>query len=325
MQILRSIIILLVLEVFLFGCSSGNHPVVKSSDNRIDSDLISNEEERVSSTAQELPTLSDSLPDPVFHERRLWVFADYGITAFYKLHKRVPNSYDEYLESGFPLQIPNDYLTGKPYRLVDELDLSDPSGFTFETDGNESCKFNFVIINDKTEVRETRTFKFNERHWEPYKTGLFSKNKYNFDWAKKEYCIGAFYDLSFAFMEEFGKAPESLADLMTNTGTLIEAGWQWSPVDTSDSKVYFEFGIDTGKARIYQQHGCKGECKPMNINVQQLYPEDDVPGGREEVEGINLWSYKSDENVPSAICNMKKFISSDSFYDGYIEISAAQV
>jgi hypothetical protein len=315
------IITLTLLAAVISGCGSSDPQLVKNTDKGLDNEIISKVIERDASSIDEQRTLDDVLPDPVWHDRKLQVFANDGIEAFYRLYKRVPLSYEEYLNSGIPMLVPNDYITGKPYVKVNKIDLSDSTGFTFETDGIETCKFEFVIINDQTNEREIRTVSLGDSSWEDYKTGLFSKNNYDFDWVKREYCLISACILSIAYMEEFGKAPGSLAEMLENEGPLIEESWKWVPINKGSSTAYCEFGIDSEKARLYHKNGCVGNCKPLRIIIKQLY-SDQVPGGREEIDGINWWEYTSDDEIPPDVCNMNKFLSSDSFYDGYVQIMA---
>ena len=316
------IITLTLLAAFLSGCSSGNAQVVKNSDKKPDSEIAGEgiDPDSISKYAQQNEAYS--LPEPVWHERKLWIFAHDGIEAFYKINRRVPKSYEEYLDSGVPLLVPNDYITGKPYVKVDRINMSDSTGFTFETDGNETCKLEFVVNNDQTDEREIRSISVSESSWRDYKTSPHINDLYYSSRAKRDYFLMSFILFSISYVEEFGKAPATLAEMFENEGPLIEKSWKWVPYTFEKSTVYFEFGIDSEKTRLYFKNGRIGNAKPLKIRIKQLY-SNEVPGGRDDIEGVDWWEYTSEDEIPQDVCNMNKFLSSDSFYDGYVQIMAA--
>lgn len=316
-----SIILIFAIQT---GCSSGK-PVVKgpvySSTNNDSNNWQMIRKE--TSSIDETPSLDDLLPYPYYVDRGLWVFAMLGIDSFYRLNKRVPVSFDEYVESGMPMIMPNDYITGKPYRLSDKTDLNDTTGFSFISDGVDICQFDFVVNNDKTGKNEKHSFKCDEEYWRDYKImdgepGLLLKNNYDFDWVKREYCLNFFLEYSAIYMEKYKTVPKNLNDMFKNEGIPIEKGWRWMP-ESGKNMDYFEFGIDTEKARVYHIIGCKGKSE-MPIVIYQLY--DELIVNQEQVEGINIWEYKTNDVIPSEVIDKNMLISSDSFFDGYLEITS---
>lgn len=312
----KMIITLALLTAFISGCTNTNIQDLKSPNTESKREKTSKIIDHNLSSSDAEWTLDALIPpDPIWHHFKLHVFAQIGIESFYQFKRRVPASYEEYLDSGIPMLVPNDYITGKPYVKVDKIDMSDSTGFTFETDGNESCKLEFVIINVKTNVREIRTFNLGKSVWREYKTGgLAANKKHDFDSAKREFCVFSFMELTIAYIVEFGKPPDTLAEMFKNEGPLIEKGWKWIPDNTDDKTDYFEFGVDVVKARYYLKYGCIGNCEPLTIMISEL--NFDI--------SPRSWEYTSDDVIPPDVCNMNKFLSSDALYDGYVQIIAAR-
>ena len=269
-----------------------------------------------------------TVPD---HLMILHIFVDSGFDAFYRVYRRVPNSFDEYIQSGIPMLIPNDYISGQVYHIVDKIDFNDTSGFTFSSDGVDNCQLDFIVKNLETEEKEILSFKFDENNWRDYKIvenkpGILFKEKFDFDRAKRYYCISFFSRYSYIYAAKHnGEAPESLSQLFQGQGSLIEKGWQWVP-EPGQVRDYFEFGFDIDKDRLYHIQGSKYQKpgSPMSVIIHQLYGPDKEwqvkENGEIEVKGVDWWEFKTDE-VPTDIIEMKPYITSKSFYSGYEEIT----
>lgn len=256
---------------------------------------------------------------PPFEEHDLMALATFfvtGIDMFYDVHRRVPVDFEEYLESGIPMLIPNDYATGEPYYLVDELDMDDTRGFTFWSDGEDSCIFELVIYNIWTEENEVFTSDFDEDDWRDYKTvddvpGIRANTTIDFDNTKLNYSVIFFTDYSHFYAFKYGGAPSSLYQMLSGKGDPIEAGWQWEP----DEAYYFEFGINPDKQRYYTRQGC------CTLVVSYIYEE---PKDAEDyIQGVDEWFFFDPEEIPPSedIIVMDPYITSDSFYDGYLQLT----
>lgn len=270
------------------------------------------------------PSIEASFPFKWHDHLTFSNFTDHGINAFYALNKRVPKSFDEYISSGFPIMIPNDYVTGKPYHLVESVDLADTTGFTFWSDGVDQCRFEFAINNDDTGQNEIYTKSFTERNFSMYKTidgvpQILANSETYFDKVKREHCMWVFPSYAYIYMAKHsGGLPNSIAEMLKEEGTPLEAGWKWTPEFPGE---YFEFGIDTEKQRYYTIQGSKDmqADRGMAIAIQQMYNE--VRVNFERTKGVDIWSFRTDSPPPADIIEMNKYIASDSFYDGYLALT----
>jgi hypothetical protein len=246
------------------------------------------------------------------------IFTDNGINAFYALNKRVPKSFDEYISSGFPIMIPNDYVTNKPYHLVESVNVSDTTGFTFWSDGVDECRFEFAINNDDTGQNEIYTKSYTSHNFAEYKNGIMDHDYY-FDMVKREHCMRVFPAYAYIYMAKHsGGLPDNIAEMLKDEGIPLEAGWKWTPVFP---KEYFEFGIDTEKQRYYTIQGSKDMQADRGgaIVIQQMYNE--VRVNFERVKGVDEWSFRTVSPPPADVIEMNKYIASDSFYDGYLALT----
>jgi len=314
---------IIILLVFSCGCGAKKIPV-KESINISPPDSANGEiTQRAVTDKKDHPSFEELLGFPSYVDYRLMMFAFNGIESFYRLHKHVPSSLSEYYNSGFPLLIPVDYITGKTYHPVDTIDLNDSTGFTFWSDGIDSCRFDFVVYNENKGKKEIRTWECKDKEtWVDYKVvdgkpGLLMVNDYYFDWVKMEDCMEFFYYYGLIHMEKNKKAPENLAEMFKSEGTLIEAGWKWSPKENGELN-FFEFGWDLEKNRFYHITGCSIGCK-KNIMIYQAFDNEEQNDKR--IENVNAWELSMDQDIPTDIITLNKFISSDSFYDGYLEIT----
>jgi len=300
---------IIILLIFSCGCSAKKIPAKEPLNISPSYPPNSEMTQRAIENKTNPPTFEELFGFPAYADRRLMEFANREIELFYRLHKHVPSSLSEYYNSGIPLLIPVDYITGKTYHPVDTIDLNDSTGFTFWSDGIDSCRFDFVVYNENKGKKEIRTWKCNPR--------LLMVNDYYFDWVKMEECMQFFYCYGLIYMEKNKKAPENLAEMFKNEGTLIEAGWKWSPKENGELN-FFEFGWDLEKNRFYHITGCSIGCK-KNIMIYQAFDNEEQNDKR--IENVNAWEFSMDQDIPTDIITLNKFISSDSFYDGYLEIT----
>jgi len=271
-----------------------------------------------SSERPALPPVEDRLPYPWFVHNIFRAFTNIGMHSYYALNKHVPLSFEDYINSGIPLLIPKDYVSGKTYHLVDSIDINDTSGFTFTSDGIDTCTFEFVIKNNKTNSNQIHPFRFDSSDFLDFKSGMFSTTSYYFDQVKREHCVFFFTIYGYIYLDKHdGKAPESLVEMLKDEGEPIEAGWKWSPEPGSNE--YFEYGIDASKLRSYHiQIGPKTPSGEMAIAIQQMHKG--VRTGYKLVEGVDIWGFRSKDSVPPDVIELNKFISSDTFYEGYRQI-----
>ena len=85
-------VVLIMFVLFMAGCSSSKPVVRGSGTDAVKTDVPSENEERSALYDDGHPTLSELLPYPVFHHRKLFGFVECGIISFYALNKRVPES-----------------------------------------------------------------------------------------------------------------------------------------------------------------------------------------------------------------------------------------
>lgn len=335
-------IILFCFVLLLLGCGSGS-----SSNQPTDIVPVIPEDglDQREGTDEQGPSLGDDkYIIPYYAQQRLRFFGREGVVKFYALNRRVPVSFEEYIESGFPMIIPTDYVTGEPYHLTDELNLEDTTGFTFWSDGVDSCKFTFVINSMRTNENETMEVDLTG-YFDDYRIidgvpGIFAPNPDNppvdptrhFNKLKQDYCLhffGGYYNLVLNKYRALGKYPDeypsSLKDIFEGEGTLIKKGWEWTP-DPS-SKAFFEFGIDPPKMRCYQIWGCKRspEGKPCRILIHQIYGQEKriknlAEIDMEYVEGRDWWEFTTADDIPHDVLVRNKMVSSDSFIDAYYSI-----
>jgi len=239
-------------------------------------------------------------------------FTTLGIESYYSLYKHVPDSFENYIQSGIPLLIPNDYVSSKTYHLVDNIDINDTSGFTFTSDGIDTCSFEFVIRNKHINDNEIHAIKYGPINWMDFKDGGFLSGTQYFDKAKREFCLVFFTDYGYIFLDKYGRAPENIVEMLKNEGQPIEAGWKWNP----QPGEYFEYGIDTSKLRSYHiQRSRKSRPGKAAVVIYQMHS--DIWLNHEPQMGVDTWRFSSIDQVPSDVAEPRKFISSDSFYDGY--------
>lgn len=335
-------IILFCFVLLVFGCGSG------SSSNQ-PSDIVpvipeDSLDQREGTEVEGLAPNEENELIPYYAQERLSLFTRDGVVKFYALNRRVPVSFEEYIESGFPMIIPTDFATGEPYHLTDELNPEDTTGFTFWSDGADSCKFTFVINSMRTNENESMEVDLTG-YFDNYKIidgvpGIFAPDPNKppgdsteyFNRLKQGYCLhffGGYYNLVLNKYRALGKYPDvypsTLKDIFEGEGTLIKKGWEWTP--DSSSKAFFEFGIDPPKMRCYQIWGCKRspEGKPCRILIHQIYGQEKriknlAEHHLEYVEGRDWWEFTADEDIPSDVLVKNKMVSSESFIDAYYSI-----
>lgn len=307
--------------MLFIGCSSTNKPVNITPDVKIDTPR----NERGVEESSDSETYEANLRYPYFVKLRFRYFVQEPMEAFYALNKRFPSTFDEYKNSGFLMIIPTDYVSGKPYHLVDNINLEDTSGFTFSSDGQDSCKFEFVIHNRQTDAIEKIDCDLSGMY-NDYKTGFTSKMIQSFDSLKYNYCIGffgAYYQLALNKYRHQGIYPEqyphNLKDIFTGEGILIKKGWEWVP--ETDSKYNFEFGIDPEKFRFYIATGCgRSEGKPCHIFIGE-YDGTPVVAKHMDNSGREQWEYDSFDDIPADFFVRKTMVTSKSFIDAYYDIT----
>lgn len=318
-DIIKGIVVFLAVGfLFQLGCSKDSSQektiVVQPdlSEQQICTERISSQDDQSRKSVEEM------MPYPFYVHGIIYAFTDIGIRSYYALNKHVPPSFADYISSGIPLLIPNDYVSGKTYHLVDSIDMDDTSGFTFTSDGIDTCAFKFVIKNNKTNSNQIHTKKFNSNHFLDYKDGIFTTTQYYFDKVKREHCLSFFTYYGYIYINKHdGEAPDNLLEMLKNEGEPIEAGWKWEPEPGSNE--YFEYGIDTSQLRSYTiQIGKKTPPGEAAIVVQQMH--EGVRVNHEREKGIDDWSFGSRDSVDPDVVDLNMFISSDDFYDGYLQL-----
>ncbi|MCD6218147.1 hypothetical protein J7L05_09880 [bacterium] len=318
-DIIKGIVVFLLFGLlFQLGCSkdSSKEKVIMVQPDV--SEQQKNTQRTSSLDEQNPPSIEDLLPYPWYVHCIFRAFTDIGISSYYAFNKHVPTTFEDYISSGIPLLIPNDYVSGQTYHLVDTIDINDTSGFTFTSDGIDTCAFEFVINNNKTNSNQIHTKKFNSNYFLDYKDGIFTRTHYSFDKVKREYCLQFFNNYGYIYLDKHnGEAPDNLVEMLKDEGEPIEAGWKWAPEPGSNE--YFEYGIDTSKLRSYHIQVSKrtppGEAA---IVVQQMH--EGVRINYERVKGVDDWSFGSRDSVEPDIVELNMFISSDNFYDGYVKL-----
>ena len=222
-------------------------------------------------------------------------FTKIGISAYFDLNKKVPKWWDDYLKSGIPMMIPNDYVTGKLYHKVKDIDLKDTSGFAYNYKNAQECSFEFVFKDPKTGENFSREIKITQKP----RPGRF----YEFNISKRDYTINflSTYAKIYALKHD-GKAPKNLREMLKGEGKLIEAGWKWTT--SPNSNAYFEWGMDTSKCRQYfiTEKLSRSETHVGDVGSSMID------------SGGNHWTFKQGEKIPADVCVKTKFISSDGLY-----------
>jgi len=252
---------------------------------------------------KESPSKSiDSLPIPEHAKMALVYFCNVGIAAYFDMNKKVPKWWEEdYIKSGIPMMMPNDYVTGKPYHFVKKLDMNDTSGFTYDYKNPQQCEFEFVFKNSKTNENFSQVIFIGQK---PRQGGKL----YNFNESKRDYCINFLTTYAKIYASKHdGKAPQNLKQMLKGEGKLIEAGWKWSA--KPGANAYFEWGMDIKKCRVYFT---AQRIQKKETHVQQLAFKGGAP-----VEGKEHWTFKSDEKIPPDVCVKTKFISADGLHAFY--------
>jgi len=244
-------------------------------------------------------TKLNELPIPEHVKLAINYFCNVGISTYFDLNKKVPKWFDEdYIKSGIPMMMPNDYVTGKPYHLVKKIDLNDTSGFTYDYKNPQQCQFEFVFKSSKNGENFSYVVFIGEK---PRPSKL-----YNFNECKRDYCINFFTTYAKIYvLKHDGKAPKNLKQMLKGEGKLIEAGWKWSA--KPGGNTFFEWGMDISKCRIYfiAQRVQKKETHVLQIAVSAsgvLKPDS------------GSWAFKADEKIPTDVCTKTKFISADGLY-----------
>lgn len=337
---ITSLILILVSMIFQ-GCSSSDNKEVKvvSPDNKVitenrgpavvqppeDIDIYQLTEEEVLKYFKDQSLIEYTDPVNLAQPEYFWymhIFTYAGIEAFYQLNKHVPASFQEYIDSGIPMIIPVDDQSGKVYHLVEKLNMADTSGFTFTSDGIDTCRFTFIVDGEEKKYEAT------SNTWADYKDdgnvrGVLAGN-YSFDGSKREFTAKFFQKYATVYAQShYGQAPEALYDLFEGRGQLIEAGWKWTPAQ--DGKITFlEIGFDTEKEREYHIMGATypdgSPTKPMTVCVNQLYGPDKLwdkkVDGIYNIPGINSWVFTTD-NMRSDVFERKPYFTADKCYEIY--------
>jgi len=256
--------------------------------------------------------MEEHYPYPLFINRAQDYICRKGVSWFTELYKRVPANWNEYVNSGIPMIIPKDYFSGKTYHLVDQLDINDTSGFTFTTDGDRKCEFQFVMQNTKTKKNFVYKIPF---RYNTKRTGASSPvSDEIFNQMKIESLYQFYLDYAIIYSNQHnGKAPASLKEMLGGEGQLIEKSWNWK-----SSGGYFEFGADVAKNRVYLVRKYKPEGK-KSVYIEQLYPEEQI--NQEPVKGKTYWEYSNEDKVPAKVLTKTKFIDTNGLYAFYQSFS----
>jgi len=237
----------------------------------------------------------EKIPCPEYVELALNYFTRIGISTYFDLNKKVPKWWDDYLKSGIPMMIPNDYVTGKPYHKVDKVDLNDTTGFVYHYKNGQECEFEFVLKNPKTGQNISHLIRISQK---PRRGALYQLNI-----SKRDYCINFLSTYAkIHVLKHEGKAPKNLREMLKGEGKLIEAGWKWSTKNIGNA--YFEWGMDINKNRIYFI------TEKISRSVTQVQEVGASPGD-------NRWTFKQGEKIPADVCVKTKFISSNGLYAFY--------